>query len=131
MNMASGAADVLRINADRQGAAYAPLVVRLERRADGSQSLFLLGIPSSGVPVTLPGDAGSILSTSTVDNLKDDYVHFRLIILPLPNKVNLQINGVDVGTFTYTPPGPASTERCVKIGGGAKFDYVELRVAPN
>jgi hypothetical protein len=68
------------------------------------------------------------LSTSTVDNLVDDYVRFRLIVTPATNTVVLQINGIDVGTFVYVPHGPASTDRFVKIGGGAKFDYVEVRV---
>lgn len=125
-------ADVLRINADRQGAAYAALIVRMQRQLDGSQSLSLLGIPTTGEPITLPPDAGSLLPSSTVDNLTDDYVRFRLVILPVQNKVNLQINDIDVGTFTYPTNAPASPDQCVKIlgSGGAKFDYVEIRVQP-
>jgi hypothetical protein len=123
---ASGNADVLQINADRQGGTYAPLIVRMQRRLDGTQTLSLLG-NSTAVPLT--AQAGSILSTSTVDNLVDDYVRFRLTILPAANTVILQINGTDVGTFAYVPHGPVAADRSVRIGGGAKFDYVEVRVA--
>jgi hypothetical protein len=117
--------DVLQINADRQAGTYAPLIVRMQRRSDGSQTLSLLG-NSTATP--LSAQAGSLLSTSTVDNLVDDYVRFRLNVIPATNTVILQINGIDVGTFTYVPHGPASADRFVKIGGGAKFDYVEVRV---
>jgi hypothetical protein len=117
---------VLQISADRQGSTHAPLLIRMQRRLDGSQTLSLLG-NSTAVP--LSAQAGSLLSTSTIDNLADDYVRFRLTILPAQNTVDLQINGVNVGTFDYVPHGPMSADRCVKIGGGAKFDYVEVRVA--
>jgi hypothetical protein len=119
--------DVLQINADRQAGTHAPLIVRMQRRSDGSQTLSLLG-NSTAVPLTALGGSQSLLSTSTVDNLVDDYVRFRLIVTPATNTVVLQINGIDVGTFVYVPHGPASTDRFVKIGGGAKFDYVEVRV---
>jgi hypothetical protein len=125
---ASGNADVLRINADRQGATYAPLIIRMQRRLDGTQTLSLLG-NSTAVPLT--AQAGSLLSTSTVDNLVDDYVRFRLTIMPASNTVRLQINGIDVGTYAYVAHGPVAAERSVRIGGGAKFDYVEVRVHSN
>jgi hypothetical protein len=131
-NMAASgvSADVLRVNADWVGAAHAALIIRMQQQLDGSQTMSLLRLPSSGAAVPLPADAGSMLSTSIVDNLTNDYVWFRLIILPAQNKVNLHVNHVDVGTFTYQTDGPATTDKCVKIlgSGGAKFDYVEVRV---
>jgi hypothetical protein len=121
-------ATVLQINADRDSGTLAPLIVRLQRRLDGSQTLSLLG-NSTVVPLT--AQAGALVSTSTVDSLPDDYVRFRLTITPAANTVNLQINGIDVGTFPYVPHAAASMERCVRIGGGAKFDYVDVRVRAN
>ena len=126
---ASGAVEVLRINADRQGGTYAPLIVRMQLQPDGSQTLTLLGKPTSASPgVALTADAGSILATSVVENLPDDYVRFQLTIVPAQNKVILHVNDVILGTFAYYIHPPTSTEKCVTIGGGAKFDYIDVRV---
>lgn len=119
---AAGSVDVLRINADRQSGSYAPLIVRMTKQADGSQSLTLLGKPTSTTEQTL----------RNIDHLADDFVRFRLTIRADTNQVGLRIHdvGEDVlgGPFIY-PTHPASgTDRCVKIGGGARFDYVDVRV---
>jgi hypothetical protein len=126
-NMAASgvAADVLQMNADRSGGTYAPLVLRLEKQADGSQTLTLVGKPTSVTEQSL----------KVVDNLVDDYMRIRLTIQPDTNLVSLQVNevGDDVlgGPFVYPTHSPTSTDRTVSIGGGAKFDYVEVRVLDN
>jgi hypothetical protein len=121
-NMASsGAQDVLRV--DRESGAYIPLIVRMQRQLDGSQSLTLLMKPTSSTEQIL----------KILDNLTDNYVRFQLTILPSTNQVSLQINDASDtelgGPFTYAPP--AATDRYVKIGGNAKFDYVDVRVGAN
>jgi hypothetical protein len=95
------------------------LVVRLQRQLDSSQTMTLVKKPTSGAETTI----------KTVENLIDDYVRFRLIVLPGTNQVSLQINDVgdDVlgGPIAYTPP--SGTNRFVKVLGNARFDYVEVR----
>jgi len=121
----TGSVDVLRINADRQNGSYAPLIARMQKQLDGSQTLTLIGKPTSSTEQTL----------KTVDHLSDDYVRFRLTIRPDTNQVSLHINdiGDDVlgGPFIYPTHPAAGTERFVKIGGGARYDYVEVRNLAN
>lgn len=124
-NMAAtgASAEILRVIADSVGASYAVIIVRLTKQTDGSQTLTLVGKPTSGTETTL----------KTVDNLVDDYLRVRLTIQPDTNRVSLQVNevGDDVlgGPFIYPTHSPTLPDRNVKIGGGgAKFDYVEVRV---
>jgi hypothetical protein len=116
---------VVRINADRQGGLYAPLLVYVQRQADGTQTLSLLGKTSDA--------ATKVLFTRS--HLADDFVRFRLTILPQYDVVNLQIDGEDQGSFTYPTYATVSTsDRFLTLYGDtslAEFDYVEVRVADN
>jgi hypothetical protein len=116
---------VLRINADRQGGQYAPILVYLKRQADGTQTLILNGKPSDM--------ATKQLCTRT--NLPGGFVRFQLSILPANNVVNLQINGEDQGTFAYPTYVPSSsTDRYLTLSANvstAEFDYVDCRVGTN
>jgi hypothetical protein len=112
---------VLRINADRQGSTYAPLLVYVQRQADGTQTLTLNGKPS---------DAATTLLFSH-SKLSSGFVRYRLTILPNNDLVNLQINGEDQGTFMYPTYAPSSTtDGYVTLyadTSAAEFDYVDVR----
>jgi hypothetical protein len=116
---------VVRINADRQGGQYAPLLVYVQRQTDGTQNLTLLGKTSDA--------ATKVLFTRT--RLPDAFIRFRLTILPLNNVVNLTINDEDQGTFTYPTYAPTSnTDRFFTLYRDtslAEFDYVDVRLATN
>jgi hypothetical protein len=114
----------LYINADRQGGKQAPLTVRVTPEDTNSQKLTLEAKSAESVVETLcsvanlPGDLGN----------HDSFIQFRLMILPVEDLVNLQVNGEDCGTFAYPTYGPLSTDRFLAISGsGSEFDYVEIR----
>jgi hypothetical protein len=114
---------VVRINADRQGGQYAPLLVYVQRQSDGSQTLTLHGKTSDA--------ATKQLFTRT--KLPGEFIRFRLTILPQNNVVNVTINDEDQGTFTYPTYAPtSSTDRYLSLSADtsqAEFDYVDVRVA--
>ncbi len=114
---------VVRINADRQGGLYAPLLVYVRRQADGSQTLSLVGKTSDAASKTL----------CSRSRLAGDFIRFRLTILPENDVVNLQVNGEDQGSFTYPTYAPtSSSDRFVTLYADtslAEFDYVDVRVA--
>lgn len=116
---------VLRINADRQGGQYAPLLVYVQKQSDGTQTLTLYG-KSSDANTTRLFERTQLLP---------DFVRYQLTILPQNNVVNLTINGEDQGTYsypTYTPSG--SSDRFLTVytnTSASEFDYVEARVGTN
>jgi hypothetical protein len=112
----------LKIEVDRAGGIHAPLLVRVQRQADGSQTL------------TLYGKSGPAAEVKLLErkNLSNDFVRYRLTILPANNLVNLTINDQDEGTFTYPTFAPSGDDRFLTFcasGSSAEYDYVELRVA--
>jgi type II secretory pathway pseudopilin PulG len=116
---------VLRINADRQGGQYAPLLVYLQLQADGTQTLSLHAKSSDAATSRLFSRSG----------LPSGFVRYQLTIIPQSNVVNLAINGEDQGTFSYTTYAPASaTDRFLALyadTSSAEFDYCEVRVGTN
>ncbi len=114
---------VVRINADRQGGQYAPLLVYVQRQSDGTQTLALNGKTSDAATSQL----------FTRSKLPGEFVRFRLTILPQHNVVNLEINDEDQGTFTYPTYAPSSaSDRFLTLyenTSQAEFDYVDVRVA--
>jgi hypothetical protein len=114
---------VVRINADRQGGLYAPLLVYLQRQADGTQTLTLHGKTSDAATKQLFARS----------RLPGGLVRFRLTILPQYDVVNLQINEEDQGTFTYPTYAPSViTDRFLTLyadTSSAEFDYVDVRTA--
>lgn len=116
---------VICVNADRQGGQYAPLLVYVQRQSDDTQTLTLHGRTSDSTTNQL----------FTRPQLTDAFIRVRLMILPQNNLVNLQINGEDQGTYTYSTYAPSSsTDRFVTLYGDsslAEFDYVDVRVATN
>jgi hypothetical protein len=114
----------LRLNADRQDGLYAPLTLSVASQGNGTQRLALEGESSAGwktlcAVADLEGDPSS----------DDSLIQVRLMIVPAHDLVNLCVNGIDQGTFTYPTYGPASTDRFLSLSGDAsQFDYVEVRV---
>jgi hypothetical protein len=122
----SGEGAVVHINADRQNGLYAPLTVKLKLQPDGkTQILTLLGWTSNTESVTL----------FTCPRLSDDFVTFRLTIVPQLKLVNLHVNDEDQGTYTYPLFAPPSnTDRFVTLSADtsrADFDYADVRVTAN
>jgi hypothetical protein len=116
---------VVRINADRESGVDAPLLIYLQRQADGTQMLTLNGKTSDS--------ATQQLFRRT--RLSSEFVRLRLTILPQDNLVNLAINDEDQGTFSYPTYAPSSTtDRFLTLSADtsvAEFDYVDVRVANN
>jgi hypothetical protein len=116
---------VTRINADRQGGLYGPLLVYVKREADGTQTVALVGKMSDV--------ANKLLFKQS--KFSTDFVRFRLTILPQHNVVNLEINDEDQGTFTYPVYAPSTaSDRYATVYADtslAEFDYVDVRTATN
>lgn len=113
---------VLRIQADRQGGTHAPLEVRMQRQADQTQWVSLYGKSNDATDVLL----------FQRKNLPSDFARLRLTILPANNVVNIAINDVDEGTYTYPTFAPTNDNRFLTAFADtstAEFDYVEIRVA--
>ena len=101
---------------------HAPLVVRVQRQSDGTQTLTLYGKSNDATDVAL----------FQCTKLASDFVHYRLTILPAGNVVNLSINDEDQGTFSYPTYAPTNDNRFLTAyadTSSAEFDYVELRLA--
>lgn len=117
-----GSGAVAWINADWGNGQAASIAFGVIEDANGTQSFRLIGQTSDSTEVVL----------FQQDNLTDELVHCRLTILPEHDLVNVQINGTDVGTFTYPTYAIASNDRFVSVCGDtdtAEFDYVEVRVS--
>jgi hypothetical protein len=117
-----GKGAVLRINADRQGGNHGPLEIRVQQQADLSQTVSLYGKSDDATDVKL----------FERKNLSSDFVRLRLTILPTPNVVNLAINDVDEGTYSYSPFAASNDDRFLTFladTSNAEYDYVELRIA--
>jgi hypothetical protein len=116
---------VVAIYADRTSGTYAPILVCLQKQADGTQTLTLNGRTSDTVTKQL-------FSRS---RLSSGFIRFRVTIVPQSDIVNLQINDEDQGTFTYPLYAPTSTaDRYLTISSdtsASEFDYVELRSGIN
>jgi hypothetical protein len=116
---------VLRINADRQGGQYAPLVVYVQLQSDGTQTLTLSGKSSDANTTPL----------FTRSRLSSDPVRFQLTILPQHNVVNLRINDEDQGAYSYPTYAPSSADNrfltLYEDTSQAEFDYMEIRVSTN
>ncbi len=116
---------VVAIYADRQNGTYGPLLVYVQKQADGTQTLTLNGKTSDSTTKQL-------FSRS---RLSSGFVHFRVTIVPQSDVLNLQINDEDQGTFTYPRYSPTSTaDRYLTISSDtstSEFDYVELRSGIN
>jgi hypothetical protein len=112
----------LQIQVDRHLGSHAPLVVRVQRQVDGTQTLTLYGKSNDATEVKL----------TERKNLGSDSIRYRLTILPANNLVNLAINGQDEGTYLYPTYAPSGDDRFLTFSANtstAEYDYVELRVA--
>ena len=115
---------VLQIGTDWAGGLHAPLFFRLQLQSDNTQTLTLFSKSDDVTNVAL----------FQYPKLSNGFVKVRLTILPANNLVNLQINGEDQGTFSYTPYAPSADDRYVTMyndTSNAEFDYVEVRVGEN
>jgi hypothetical protein len=66
------------------------------------------------------------------DTLTTEFVRCRLTFLPEHDLVNVEINGQDMGTFSYPTYAMSSNDRFLYVYGDtdtAEFDYVEVRVS--
>ncbi len=115
---------VVHISADRQSGLHAPLTLIVKLQADGTQTLTLLGKTSDSSSVTL----------FSFPRLSNDFVSFRLTIVPHLDLVNVHINDEDQGTYAYPVYAPSTSDRYVTLYADAslaEFDYVDVRVTEN
>jgi hypothetical protein len=115
---------VVHISADRQSGLHAPLTVIVKLQTDGTQTLTLLGKTSDSNSVTL----------FSYPRLSNDFVSFRLTIVPHLNLVNLHINDEDQGAYAYPVYAPSTSDRYVTMYADAslaEFDYADVRVTEN
>jgi len=119
-----GTGAVVRINADRQGGQHCPILVYVQRQADGTQNLSLIRKLSDTTSQTL----------FLRQRLPGDFVRYQVIVVPQSDVVNLRINDEDQGTFPYSTYATTTTERFVTLYADtstAEFDYIDVRVAAN
>jgi hypothetical protein len=116
---------VLQIGTDWTGGLHAPLFFYLQLQSDNTQVLSLYSKSSDMTNVLL----------YQCSKLSNGFVTIHMTILPASNLVNLQINGEDQGTFSYTPYAQSATDdrylTMYNDTSNAEFDYVELRVGEN
>jgi hypothetical protein len=115
---------VLHISADRQSGLHAPLTAIVKLQGDNTQTLTLLGKTSDSSSVTL----------ISYPRLSNDFVKFRLTIVPHLDLVNVHINDEDRGTYAYPVYAPSTSDRYVTLYADAslaEFDYADVRVTEN
>ncbi len=98
---------------------YAPLLLRLQLKPDGTQELALFNHPN--------GASASPLAT--VSNLTNGFVEVRLVVAAEHDMVHLRVQGADHGAYTYTTFAPVPSDRFVSLypsGSQAEFDYVSI-----
>jgi hypothetical protein len=111
---------VMAINADRSDGQAVHLVTALSRQADGSQLLRVFRVAGGGAMPLLAAAGG----------LPGGMVDLRLIIDPGDRSFNLNIDGVDRGSFTYQRDAVAGREGRVTLmalGATAQFEHVRIR----
>lgn len=111
---------VFSLNADWVGSSVAPLLIRLQRRADGTQTLQVYG----------QTDAATEVKLAQAEGLQD-FLSLRLLIDPGRNSVNIRVNGIEVGTFAYYTFTAASYNHFASLLAnttGLDVDYVRIRV---
>ncbi|MCG8404543.1 MAG: prepilin-type N-terminal cleavage/methylation domain-containing protein [Phycisphaerales bacterium] len=113
---------VFQMNADwTGGSSCAPLFALARLQSDGTQTLSVNHYESGGaVPlIEIPG-------------LPAGFITLRLLIDPDLDTANVNVNGLDVGTYLYNTVSPPNSDRFATIrrsGSNAEFDFVSVRVS--
>src|SRR5262249_4412176 len=109
---------IMAIYAHRQNGTYGPILVCLQKKSHGSQTLTLNGRTSDTVTKSLCSRTG----------LSSGFVRVRLTVVPANDIVNLTINDEDQGTFSYPRYTPSSTSDAYLTvttdTSSSEFDYV-------
>jgi hypothetical protein len=119
---AGGSGAITWINADWGNGLAASLAIGVWQETAGTQS-FWMGAQTSDV-------TWKVLLEQ--DTLTTEFVRCRLTFLPEHDLVNVEINGQDMGTFSYPTYAMSSNDRFLYVYGDtdtAEFDYVEVRVS--
>lgn len=109
------------INVDWSGSTCSYLYAQLRLRNDGTQTLSLINKLGTSTATTL----------ATVSGLPGDFVDLRLLIDPGLDTVNVQVNGLDEGTYLYNKIAPYNSDRIatlMKVGSNAEIDSISIRV---
>jgi prepilin-type N-terminal cleavage/methylation domain-containing protein len=113
---------VFVVTADWSGGTCALLLGQVVLQADKTQ---VLTVSSQ------QGDL-SIKALTTITGLSEDFVTLRLLVDPDLDTVNVNVDGVDHGTYYYPTITPAIDDRCVMLyraGGSVEYDHVSVRVS--
>jgi prepilin-type N-terminal cleavage/methylation domain-containing protein len=124
-NTATGDGAGVWAHIDRSGNTYGVVYATVAKQTGGTQTL----------TVCTRADAGSSTPLVQVTNLSADFVNLRLLVDPALDTVNVHVNGLDTGTFTY-PRYSDNTRRLIELypagsDTGARFDSVRVRVGGN
>ena len=116
----------LKIRVDRSGSTYAHIWVEAEMQSDNTQTL-----------VVKTHDAGlNFVAVVTETGLPDDYIDLRILVDPVLDTFNVQINGLDRGTCQYTRNFTPATPQVIEVfesasTSGLRFDHVRVRLGGN
>jgi Tfp pilus assembly protein FimT len=112
---------VFWINADWSGSNCAPIFAFLQLQSDGTQTLTAYHKLDNSTPVPL----------TSVRRLSAGFITLRLLIDPALNTVNVKVNGLDQGTYSYNVISVPNNDRYATLlpwGSSAQFDSVSVRV---
>ncbi|MCG8405339.1 MAG: prepilin-type N-terminal cleavage/methylation domain-containing protein [Phycisphaerales bacterium] len=113
---------VYQMNADWYGSTCAPLFALAMLQPDGTQTLSVNHYEASVGAVPLV----------EVGGLPGSFVALRMMIDPELDTVNVNVNGLDVGTYLYNTVAPPTSDRFATIrrsGSNAEFDFISIRVS--
>lgn len=116
----SGNQVVCRLNADWSGGQYAPILAKLKKMTDGTQTLYICDRLNEMTDRILLTKAG----------LGSDFVQLRLLIDAGQDTINLRVNGNDCGTAEYNSINPSHSDKKISLyasGASGECDYISVR----
>lgn len=113
---------VMAMHVDGSGTSAGLFTAALSMLANGTQALVLTNMLSPGPHEVL----------ATIKDLPADFVTLRLMVDPVGNRINVNVNGDDAGTFDYTvmSTGAAPRVALLPMNGetGAEFDSIRIEI---
>ncbi|MFA9477362.1 type II secretion system protein J [Phycisphaerales bacterium AB-hyl4] len=119
---ADGGAALMRLYADRRNGRVGPVGVYVHRQSDGRQTLDLISRDAFANTVTL----------LSLPDQPPGFLDVRLAVLPAHRSINIDVNGVNRGTYQYHRVDASNESRAVELLGWqtshAEFKHVRITV---
>ncbi len=112
----SNGAGGIKIRVDRIGNTYCYIKAEIEMQPDNTQTLI---VESHDPALTL-------VPIVTETGLPDEYIDLRIMIDPVLDMINVQINGQDRGTFQYGRATIPATPHTIEVYETATFSFVRF-----